>query len=79
MATRQARLDAEQDLGRSLLPVLAGWSDEVDDCRGADLPVEPQTGLPFTHHGLAGTPWHGLAMVASPVGSGCMTTPVWRG
>jgi hypothetical protein len=29
-AARQARRDAEQDLGRSLLPVLAGRSDEVD-------------------------------------------------
>lgn len=31
LAARQARQTAEQDLGRSLLPVLAGRTDEVDD------------------------------------------------
>jgi hypothetical protein len=40
-AARQARQDAEQDLGRSLLPVLAGRSDEVD---GYTAELFPQLG-----------------------------------
>ena len=34
------------------------------------------TGLPPTHHALAGTPAHGLGIVGRFFGSGCMTTPV---
>ena len=37
------------------------------------------TGAPFEHHELLGTPAHGLGMLGSDVGSGCILTPVAGG